>query len=134
MVWVVVAIIVIVIIVWLKRMSSPEVAAKSVARTQLMSLQGFRRKYPNKEIAELVIPVIKTRPGYDTDEKIESLIDFARQLSVQKNGAANGYASFMWIVVAMCVVEQNQGNKQATGELVTRIYRAVSSIIPEEME
>jgi hypothetical protein len=40
----------------------------------------------------------------------------------------------MWIVVAMCVIEQNQGNKQATGELVTRIYRAVSSVIPEDME
>ena len=61
MVWVVVAIIVIVIVIWLRRMSSPEVAAKSVARTQLMSLQRFRAKYPNKEIAELVIPVIKTR-------------------------------------------------------------------------
>lgn len=133
MVWVVVAVIVIVVVIWLKRMSSPELAAKSVARTQLMSLQGFRSKYPDKEIAELVVPVIKTRPGYDTDEKVEALIDFARQLSVQKNGPVNGYASFMWIVVAMCVIEQNQGNKQATGELITKIYRAVNSIIPEEM-
>jgi hypothetical protein len=131
MVWVIVAIIAIVIFIWLRRMSSPEVASKSVARTQLMSLQGFRRKYPSKE---LIVPVIKTRPGYDTDEKIEALIDFARQLSIQKNGPVKGYASFMWIVVAMCVIEQNQGNKQATGELVTRIYRAVSSVIPEDME
>jgi hypothetical protein len=134
MVWVIVAIIAIVIFIWLRRMSSPEVASKSVARTQLMSLQGFRRKYPSKEIAELIVPVIKTRPGYDTDEKIEALIDFARQLSIQKNGPVKGYASFMWIVVAMCVIEQNQGKKQATGELVTRIYRAVSSVIPEDME
>ena len=133
MVWAIIAIVIVIIVIWLRRMSSPEVAAKGVARAQLMSLQMFRAKYPDKDIAELVIPVIKARPGYDTDEKIEALIHFARQLSIQKNGPVNGYASFMWIVVAMCVIEQNQGNKQATGELITRVYRAVSSIIPEEM-
>lgn len=134
MVWIFVAIVVIVIIIWVKRMSSPGAMAKSIARTQLMSLQGLKRKYPNKENAELYISVIKTRPGYDTDEKIESLIDFARLLSLQKNGPANGYASFMWIVVAMCVIESNRGNKQASGELITSIYRTVSGIIPEDME
>lgn len=134
MVWLAVAIVIFVIFIWLKWMSSPGEMTKSIARTQLMSLQGFKRKYPNKDTSELVIPVIKTRPGYDTDEKVDALIDFARQLSVQKNGPVNGYASFMWIVVAMCVIEQNRGNKQASVELLARTYRAVSSIIPEDME
>ncbi len=132
MVWVFILGIAIIIITWLSRMSSPEATAKSIARTQLLSLRGFKQKYPNKEVSELIFPVIKTRPGYDADEKVEALIDFARQLSIQKNGPINGCPSFMWIVIAMCVVEQNHGGKQVSGELVTRVYRAVSEIIPEE--
>lgn len=134
MVWIIAVIVVVLIVWWFIKMSSPEGAAKGVARTQLMSFYAFKAKYPNMDKGDLYTAVIKTRPGYDTNEKVEALIDFAMQLNVQKNGAINGYqVTFMWLVVAMCVIEYNQGHKQASGDSITRIWKTVSRMIPEDL-
>ena len=129
MVWYIVIAIIVVLIV--RYFFSFKGRVRNIAKAHLATYQAVRIANPNAKPDDIYKQVIKSRAGFA--DKIEFVYGFASQLKEQRDGMADSWdVNFMWIVMALCVIETS-GGKTASGKRLTTIYNVTRAIIPDNI-
>lgn len=129
MVWYIVIAIVIVLVA--RYFFSFKARVRSIAKAHLSTYQTIKAANPNAKPDDIYKQVIKSRAGFA--DKIEFVYGFASQLKEQRDGMADSWdVNFMWIVMALCVIETS-GGTTASGKRLTTIYNVTRAIIPNNL-
>lgn len=129
MVWFIV--IAIVIVIAARYLFSFKAKVRDIAKTQLRTYQTIKTANPSSKTDDLYKQVITSRTGFQ--DKVEYIYGLASQLKEQRDGTTESWdVNFMWIVMAMCVVETS-GNTRASGKRLTTIYNATRAVIPDNL-
>ena len=129
MVWFIV--IAIVIVIAARYLFSFKAKVKNIARAQLQTYQTIKAANPNIKTDDLYKQVITSRTGFQ--DKVEYVYGLASQLKEQRDGTGESWdVNFMWIVVALCVIETS-GGATASGKRLTTIYNITRAIIPDNL-
>ena len=122
---------------WLaSRMFSVKTTAKSMAKIQLKKYNKITkgRKLSHEEKHDAYLSIIQSRSGLvkNQDEAYE-VIGLAHDLGSKRDGFVNTEVNLMWVVVAMWAKEQSMNGKYVNGNRLTKVYRAVRSVIDESL-
>lgn len=129
MVWYIVIAIIIVLVA--RYFFSFKARVRNIAKAHLNTYQTIKAANPNAKSDDLYKQVIKSRAGFA--DKIEFVYGFASQLKEQRDGTADSWdINFMWIVMALCVIETS-GGATASGKRLTTIYNITRAIIPDNL-
>lgn len=123
--------------VWLaSRMFSIKATAKSMAKIQLKKYKELARgkqlNYEEKRDAYLKIIQGRTGLVRDQDEAYE-VIGLAHDLASKRDGFLDAEVNLVWVVIAMWAKEQSMNGKHISGDNLTKVYRAVRSVISETL-
>lgn len=130
-------ILVVVFGVWLaSRMFSIMATAKTMAKIQLKRYNQLARgkQLSHEEKHDVYLKIIQSRAGLvkDQDEAYE-VIGLAHDLASKRDGFLDAEVNLAWVVIAMWAKEQSMHGKRVTGDNLTKVYRAVRSVINETL-
>lgn len=123
--------------VWLaSRMFSIKATVKTMSKIQLKKYREIARgkQLSHEEKHDVYLKIIQSRPGLakDQDDAYE-VIGLAHDLASKRDGFLNAEVNLVWVVIAMWAKEQSMYGKQINGDKLTKVYRAVRSVISESL-
>lgn len=123
--------------VWLaSRMFSIKATAKTMARIQLKKYKELARdkQLSHEQKHDAYLKIIQSRAGLvkDQDEAYE-VIGLAHDLASKRDGFLDAEVNLVWVVIAMWAKEQSIHGKHVSGDSLTKVYRAVRSVINETL-
>lgn len=131
------AILVVAFDIWLaSRMFSIKATTKTMAKIQLKKYKELTRgkQLSHEEKHDAYLKIIQSRAGLakDRDEAYE-VIGLAHDLASKRDGFLDAEVNLVWVVIAMWAKEQSAHGKRVSGDSLTKVYRAVRSVISKTL-
>lgn len=135
MVYIIVSVIALVILLFIIKVvktspGNPRGLARSIAKTQVISLSAVKEKYPNLSQEEQYFNALITRPGY-TEETIKGIINSTKE-SAEKRGDV---LKFNEVVLQLVMIEYLRRTGETTRDFSRspEMMEGVLSVIPDDL-
>lgn len=123
--------------IWLtSRVFSIKTTSKTMAKIQLKKYKELTqaKQLSQEQKHDAYLKIIQSRAGLvkDQDEAYE-VIGLAHDLASKRDGFLDAEVNLVWVVIAMWAKEQSLHGKRVSGDSLTKVYRAVRSVISETL-